>query len=282
MKAFGLTLRIAAATLVLVALQALWSRVWLGVQFKSALGLPFLSSLFVVLALGLVAASSRHRGWALSGTLFVLYFGINQLNTLNEALLFKVGLSTHQVLQLLGAGLCTALALAPLLVLIFGCWEGLEPEETRPLVPRSAAGWLGRIVLGDVLYVLLYFIAGMATFPFVKDFYAGFKLPGLASVLGMELSRGMVYVAVGLVVTMGMKGRRGRAAATLGLAFPILAGVAPLLIHNPYLPDYVRLAHGFEIGISNLAYGALLGHILTLRAAPESEVEEAGKAESFP
>ena len=282
MKAFGLTLRVAGATLVLLVMQALWGRLWLAARFKSALGPPVLSSLFVVLALALVAANSHQRGWKLSGTLFVLYFGINQLNTLNEALLFKVGLSTHQVLQLLAAGFCTALIFTPLLVLILGCWKNSGQEEIKPLVPRSTAGWLGRIVLGDVLYVLCYLIAGMATFPFVKDFYAGFKLPGLASVLEMEFSRGMVYVAAGLAVTIGIKGRRGRAAATLGLAFPILAGVAPLLVHNPYLPDYVRLAHGFEICISNLAYGALLGHILTLKAAPAIKMLDVESTEFLP
>lgn len=282
MKAFGLTLRVAGGTLLLVALQALWGRIWLAEQFKSALGLPFLSSLFVVLALGLVAAGSRQRGWVLSGTLFVLYFGINQLNTLNEVVLFKVGLSTHQVLRLLGAGVCTALTIAPLLVLILGCWKERGQEKVGPLIPRSAAGWAGRLLLGDILYVLIYFITSIAAFPLVKDSYAGFKLPGLASVLGMEFSRGMVYVAAGLVVTMGMKGQRGRAAATLGLAFPILAGVAPLLVYNPYLPDYVRLAHGFEICISDLAFGALLGHILTIKAVRTVKVPDAANAESLP
>lgn len=56
--------------------------------------------------------------------------------------------------------------------------------------------------------------------------------------------------------------------ATLGLAFPFLAGMALLLPHNPYLPDYIRLDHKFEIVISNIAYRALLGHILTRKAAP--------------
>lgn len=268
MKAFGLTLRIAAATLVLLALQAVWNWFWFAAKFKSSLGPPVLSSLFVVLALALVAANSRQRGWKLSGTFFVLYFGINQLNTLDEALLFKVGLSVQEIWRLLAAGFCTALIFTPLLTLILGCWKASGPEEARLLVPRSAAGWAGRIVLGDLLYVLCYFVAGIATFPFVRDFYAGFELPVAANILVTEIFRGLVYVAAGLAVTNGMKGERGRAAATLGLAFPILAGVAPLLLQNPYLPDYVRLAHGFEIGFSNLAYGALLGHILTRKAVP--------------
>ena len=266
--------------MVLLALQALWSRLWVAEQFRSALGPPILSSLFIILALALVAANSHHRGWKLAGAFFVLYFGINQLNTLDEALLFKIGLQVHEALRMTAAGFCTALSFAPLLVLILGCWENSREDEIKLLVPRSATEWLARTALGDIFYVLCFFIAAVATYPFVKDFYSGFTLPKTASFLEIEVLRGLVYVAAGLVVINGMKGERGRAAATLGLAFPILAGVAPLLVHNPYLPDYVRLAHGFEIGISNLPYGALLGHILTRRAAG-IEPQEAEGAESI-
>lgn len=273
MRVFGLTLRIAGATAVLLALQALWSRLWVAMPFTRGLGLPALSSLLVVLALSLVAAGSSQQGWKLSGTLFVLYFGINVLSTLDETLMFKIGFQPREDFRLMAAGLCVALIFAPLLVLILGCWKNGGQEEPRVVESRSAANWVGRIVLGDFLYVVFYFIAGLAAMPFVRDFYAGIKLPDSASMVELEILRGLVYVAAGLAVVHGMKGKRGRAAATLGLAFPILAGVAPLLMYNPYLPDYVRLAHAFEIGTSNLAFGALLGHILTLKAAPHTNVQ---------
>ncbi len=278
MKAFGLTLRIAGATLALVALQALWSRP----TSLAELCLLVMPGLLVVLALGLVAASSRQQGWKLSGTLFVLYFGINQLNTLDEALLFKVGLKAPQVFRMMASGFLTALIFCPLLVLILGCWKKTPQEEAGPLVPRPAANWVGRILLGVLLYVLCYFVAGIIAFPFVKDFYAGVKLPGPSSILEMEIFRGLVYVAAGLAVVHGMKGQRARAAITLGLSFPILAGVAPLLLPNPYLPGYVLLAHGFEIGISNFVYGILLGYLLTRKAAPAIDEQQTGSAEALP
>ena len=278
MKPFDLTLRIAGATLALLALQELWNLP----RTPAQLGPLILPNLLVVLALALVAASSRQQGWKLSGTLFVLYYGIDQLNTLDEALLFKIGLKASQTLGMVASGLITSLVFAPLLVLILGCWKSKAEEEPKPLLPRSAASWAGRIVLGDLLYVVCYFIAGMLAFPFVKDFYAAFKLPPPASILVVEIFRGLVYVAAGLAVANGMKGERGKAAIALGLSFPILAGVAPLLLPNPYLPGYVRLTHGFEIGISNLVYGVLLGYLLTPKAAPAPEMQQAGRAESLP
>jgi hypothetical protein len=282
MKVFGLTLRFAGATLMLLALQTLWGHLWIATPFTREVGLPALSGILVVLALSLVAASSSQQGWTLSGTLFVLYFGINCLNSLDETFLYKIGIKAYEMFRLIGSGFCTALIFAPLLVLILGCWNTDEQEAAEAVVPRSAANWVTRIAIGVLLYVLCYYVTGMAAHPFVKDFSAGFKLPDTAGMLGMEFLRGIVYVAAGLAVTSGMKGKRSRAAATLSLAFPILAGVAPLLVHNPYLPDYIRLAHGFEIGTSNLAYGALLGHILTLKAAPAIAAPPAENAESLP
>lgn len=277
MKAFGLTLRISGATLLLVALQALW----IHPHGFGQLALSVLPDILIVLALALVAASSCQRGWKLAGVLFVLYFGINQLNTLDEALLFNVGVKTSQAIGMIGREFVTSLVFAPLLVLILGCWKGRPQEEAEPLVPRSAANWMGRILLGDLLYVLCYFIAGMIAFPFVKDFYVGIKLPGPASIMEMQVFRGLVYVAAGLAVVHGMKGHRARAAITLGLSFPILAGVAPLLLPNPFLPDYVRLAHGFEIGISNFIYGILLGYLLTRKATPVADTQQVGTAETL-
>jgi uncharacterized membrane protein (DUF485 family) len=277
MKAFGLTLRIAGATLALLALQALWSRP----RSLAEVGLYVIPDLLIVLALGLVAASSRQQGWKLSGTLFVVYFGINQLDTLDEALLFKVVLKAPQALGMMASGFLTSLVFAPLLVLILGCWKKAPQEEVGPLVPRSAANWVGRMLLGDLLYVLCYFAAGILTHPFLKDFYAGIKLPGPASILEMEIFRGLVYVAAGLAVVHGMKGKPARAAMVLSLSFPILAGVAPLLLPNSLLPDYLRLAHGFEIGILSFAYGILLGYLLTRKAAPAVDEQQSESAEAL-
>lgn len=275
MKTFDLTLRIGGATAVLLALQILWGYLWVAEPFTFRVGLPALSSLLIVLALALVASSSYQQGWKLSGTLFILYFGINDLCTLGDALLFKIGIQPSQAFRLIASELCTALIFIPLLVLILGAWKNSEPEERKPLIARSAAGWAGRIVLGVLLYVVCDFSAGLSVSPFIKDLYAGIQTTRSVSILEMGVFRGLVYVAAGLAVVQGMKGVRGRAAVALGLSFPILAGVAPLLMHSPYLPGYVRIGRGVAVSISNLVYGAILGYILTRKAAPIIETQQA-------
>ena len=51
-------------------------------------------------------------------------------------------------------------------------------------------------------------------------------------------------------------------AVFIGLVFAILGGIAPLIPPNDLMPAYVRLGHAFEVGISNSAYGLILGYLL--------------------
>lgn len=140
MKSLGLTLRIAGATLALLAWQILWGHP----RNLAELSLLLIPSLLVVLALGLVAASSSQQGWKLSVTLFVLYFGIIQLNKLDESLIFKVGLKAPQVFHMMASGFLTALIFCPLLVLILDCWKKpTQGDEMGFLLPRrEPAIWL--------------------------------------------------------------------------------------------------------------------------------------------
>ncbi|HEX5426443.1 MAG TPA: hypothetical protein VFW94_23035, partial [Candidatus Acidoferrales bacterium] len=55
------------------------------------------------------------------------------------------------------------------------------------------------------------------------------------------------------------------AALFLGAAYSILGGIAPLLLPNPFMPPNIRLAHGFEVGISNFVFGMIVGWALTAK-----------------
>jgi hypothetical protein len=51
-------------------------------------------------------------------------------------------------------------------------------------------------------------------------------------------------------------------AILIGLIFSVLGGVAPLIPPSELMPSYVRLGHGFEVGISNFIYGIVLAVLL--------------------
>jgi hypothetical protein len=52
-----------------------------------------------------------------------------------------------------------------------------------------------------------------------------------------------------------------RKALLIGLVFSILGGIAPLIPPNEFMPADIRIGHGFEVGVSNLIYGVILGYL---------------------
>ena len=56
-----------------------------------------------------------------------------------------------------------------------------------------------------------------------------------------------------------------KTALLVGFVFAIFGAIAPLLIPNEFMPANVRLAHGFETGISNFLYGIVLVYLFGKR-----------------
>jgi hypothetical protein len=72
--------------------------------------------------------------------------------------------------------------------------------------------------------------------------------------------RGPAYVVICLLLVrmLGLSGRMG--ALAVGLAFATVNGIA-LLIPNGAFPDYVRLAHFYEVTSSNFLFGAFVAWV---------------------
>jgi hypothetical protein len=259
MKSFAgrTALAIACGTLALVLLDVVAS------GFRSTPGWRWpLADLLTAAALaGVVwaARESQVRGAGLVARLTLLYFGIGYFNTLDEGMLF-IGLSGREVAGGLIFGFLRALIVATVLVALIRQADrttlGPAAEHALP-APRSLVQWLWRLAAGDVAYVFLYFVAGMLVFPFVKAFYATRALPAGSTVILMQLFRALVYMGVALPALRLMRDRR-HAGVALGLALAVLGGIAPLLPENSLMPDYVRLPHTIEIGVSNFIYGVIL------------------------
>jgi hypothetical protein len=83
--------------------------------------------------------------------------------------------------------------------------------------------------------------------------------------LPIEWVRGLIFV-VGAWPWLPLLRSRGRAILFLGAAYSILGGIAPLLLPNPLMPGPIRLAHGFEVGISDFIFGALVGWTLAAQS----------------
>ena len=125
---------------------------------ENYIGWILLSSLLIVISLGLIARNSVYVGWKLSLFIFSIYFVIGHFNLLIEAYLFDVTNAMDTAL-VASQGLIISFVFSPLLVRILGKWEG--ELVTLDFPSRTKLSWTWRIVLGDFLYVFLYLLAGM-------------------------------------------------------------------------------------------------------------------------
>lgn len=200
--------------------------------------------------LALAAWTATGSGRRLLFALVVLAFGIGSVNPLIEAVAFGVmPLGDAGFTMVTHFGL--ALVLSAVAMTVARKW----PENSvAPVSPRLG---VGRIAVAALCYAMLYLAAGIAVYPYIKEFYATKELPPLSLVLGLQLVRGSLYVGYAwLWLRLALR----RPALTLGLLYSILGAVAPLLVaDNPYMPEEIRMLHLIEAGISNFLFGLVVG-----------------------
>lgn len=225
----------------------------------NALEWMLLTDLLIAAVLGVVAVRSDWVGWRLALALVTIALSINLVDAIEGALFLKhSGIPWRPLILNMSV---TYVLVLPLWRYIFGRGEAV-PAHYSPFLQKSAGTALWKVVLSDVSYLFLYFTAGAIIFPFVKNFYATQTLPSYGTIVSLQLLlRGPVFVLVCLLLVRMIGLSRWQGALAVGLAFTILSGVAPLLMPNPYFPDYVRWTHFGEVTSSNFVFGCLVGLI---------------------
>jgi hypothetical protein len=215
-------------------------------------------TLLTVLALTYPAIRSGLRGIRLFLALFLAIFGINVFLTNIEAAVFLI-LGPNQLLASVLAGALQAAWLAFLLTAVLA--RG-RPEPAFVAGPGFTAGsWTWRVALSAVVYVALYFTAGILILPQVEEFYATQNMTVGAWFLPLQIGRGALYVLAAIYLLRSLRGSRLQVALAMAFMFPMLAGVAGLLAPNPLMPESIRYWHILEIGWSNVVYGGLVGYL---------------------
>lgn len=225
----------------------------------NALEWMLLTDLLIAAVLGVVAVRSDWVGWRLALALVTIALSINLVDAIEGALFLKhSGIPWRPLILNMSV---TYVLVLPLWRYIFGRGEAV-PAHYSPFLQKSPGTALWKVVLSDVSYLFLYFTAGAIIFPFVKNFYATQTLPSYGTIVSLQLLlRGPVFVLVCLLLVRMIGLSRWQGALAVGLAFTILSGVAPLLMPNPYFPDYVRWTHFGEVTSSNFVFGCLVGLI---------------------
>jgi len=266
----GFVWRVLAASVVLLVIQGLASGLASALLGPSGVALPpgslgwvALSNLVTAAALAWLAKRSRLSGSRLAGWLALLFFGISTLNNMIEALFFHV-FGARDFARYLLQGALTAIPFSFVLVALMGRMRGTSSGMASAASGGGAGSWAWRLVVADLLYLACYLGAGSVIYPWVREFYESRNLPAQVWIAAMQLlCRGPIFIALTLLAIRMIDGDRWEKAVVAGTTLSLVGGVAPLLIPNPYLPDTVRWAHFFEVGISNFIYGAAIAWLLT-------------------
>ena len=225
-----------------------------------------LSNFLIVLVLGLYVYYSTLKKIKLVLSVFVIHYLIGHFNLSIEAYIFNVTDRSKTIEEIL-QGLFVALLFAPIFIYLLTNWDGqnaLLNFKSRPVI-----GWAWRVLAGVFLYLIFYLAAGMilqATYPELMDFYTD-KLPPLDVMIFTQFPRGLIFVAVAILVSRTSILPLLKNAILIGSIFSILGAIAPLIPPSELMPANIRLVHGFEVGISNFLYGCVLGYVLGQKKA---------------
>lgn len=226
------------------------------------------SNFLIVLVLCLLAARSDWRG----GRLALAVSGIPAVLMLTnylEGIIFLTGATIDWPTEILRTCAVSVLLL-PLWPLLFR-EPARSPGNFRPLAGRTVREKIWRLALADLAYPVLYFVAGMIVFPFIREFYATQTLPPAGQLFALQLLvRGPIYLGICLLMVRMLGLSRLAGAVAVGTAFATLNGIAPLIIPSGVFPDPVRWAHLVEVTSSNFIFGLVVAWLW----GPPSQVKE--------
>lgn len=228
------------------------------------------SNLLIVFLMGLLIKNSIHNGWRLALDVFLVLFIIGQFSLLIEAYIFDVT-DRSETLLLMVEGFALSILMAPALVFLFHKWHG--SSEKVQFEKRSVLQWSWRIVLGDLLYVFFYLLAGFvlyAVYPKLMEFYSD-KVPPFELMINTQFFRALLFIGICLIIAKTTKLTKTKKALLTGLIFSIIGGIAPLLMPgDEVMPGYIKFGHAFEVGISNFIYGYLLSILVAPKITAET------------
>lgn len=247
--------------LLLTALYMLFNMLLGGTLVFDNLLWNILSNFLIAFLLGYYISHSSLNGIRLSISVFFIYFLIGHFNILIEAYIFNIT-SRHETALEIIRGFLISVTFAPFYVYIF---RNRIAQEVVAFSKRSLISWLWRIIAADILYLFVYILAGFVltiVYPQLLKFYEG-KIPPFDIMINTQLFlRGFIFIGIALLMLRTLNISLIKKAILIGLIFSVLGGVAPLIPPSELMPSYVRLGHGFEVGISNFIYGIVLAVLL--------------------
>ncbi|NLJ24458.1 MAG: hypothetical protein GX354_03395 [Firmicutes bacterium] len=212
---------------------------------------------------------SKWRGWQLTVTIFLIYYGIMTFLSQIETVVFLKYLAdivaAEDLPALFGQGLIVAGLFSPVAVALHGKLKTQEVEGKSPVtLGLTWDEWLKKLSLIAVVYVVIYIGFGALLFrPLVgeafQEYYGDIGLPPW--ILLLQVARAFIWAAIAVPIVRMFKGRPWEINLAIALSFSIIMGTL-LLIPTSIMPTSIRLGHFAEVTLSNFIFGWLVGAIL--------------------
>lgn len=245
-------------------------------QAAQALGGLLLLCLVDTALVMLVILRARWRGWRLAAGVGFSLYGVMTFMSQIETAWFgpALGIPASLLPALFLMTLPIVIVFVPLAVLILGKWRG-PSEGANPAVPLpdSIWGWVWRLVVIAVVYVVLYFGFGMVVAwqnPALRAMYgegANQQVFSFATLIPFQFLRSALWVLFLLPIVRMDRGGLWQTAVLAGLWLALPMNMAHA-VPNPFMPDpSVRLSHFVETVSSNFLFGMAITWLLAWRPA---------------
>jgi hypothetical protein len=236
----------------------------------SFMAIVLIVMLLQTIALAYPIVRSKWNGWKLALAVFLLYFGTVTFMGQIESLVYLGGkMPTGMLAGLFAMGFFAAAVFSPVAVLVLGKWKAGTKETaiSGHREPTSAGEWAWKTAVGGLVFLALYYLFGYYVAwknPLVRDYYGGTDpgnffaqmssiAEGTPSMLAFQFLRGLLWVALAVLVIRLMKGSWWQVALAVSLLFTVPA--IYLLFPNPMMPDEVRMAHLVETAPYQFLFG---------------------------
>ena len=207
--------------------------------------------LFEAIVLALLAAHMRGSFLARAAALFGLYYGVQIVLSLIEAVYFNAYLKLAPELLWMMVAMNLAKAL-PACALAAYLWRGGEGPADR------LTGHAWKIAAIVPLYIACYFSAGFLIAwqgADVRAYYEqGMNIDNGELTL-LQVGRGLIWAGLAWIGASRLSGSTRRRAVLVGLAFGAFMAIQ-LLMPSSFMPWGVRAFHLMEIAVSNFLFGA--------------------------
>jgi len=129
----------------------------------------------------------------------------------------------------------------------------------------SKKDWLKKILLAIISFPIIYFVFGIIASPFVTDYYSNFveglKLPNPGTIIGMQLIRSILFLAITIPVIINWTSTKTQLIISLTMAHFVMVFAYDIYLAI-VMPFALVIIHGIEIMADSFVYSLILVNLL--------------------